>query len=110
MRLRSMRQVARAAGIADEQHLDVTELALAEAGFAVAEIELPHPVERFRVAERASGVEAGEKSFTPARERRRVVRTDLFDVHDAQVARRRHRVHERALRRDAAARKDVALD
>src|ERR1700678_2936626 len=93
-----------------QQHLDVADVALAKAAFAVAKVELPHPDEFFRVAEPAHELDVLEHPQAPVLQGLRVVRREVFEMDQAQITRARERIAQRCHRRDEAAGKNVLLD
>src|SRR5688572_4096593 len=90
-----------------EHHLRVAQGALAEARLAIGEVELPKPDEGVGIAERAHRGGIGQEALAPVRERRRIVRADVLEVDDTQVARRGHRTAQGRYGRNGATGEDV---
>src|SRR5688500_16852547 len=93
-----------------QQHLHVSDHALYETAFAVAEVVLPHAYEFLAVAEAADLHEVGAQVVPPVRQRGCIVRSDVVEVEQPQIAGARDGRTQRGNRRNAAAREDVALD
>src|ERR1044072_8960373 len=93
-----------------QQHLHVSDHALHETAFAVAEVILPHAYEFLAVPEAPHLHEVGAQVVPPVRQRGGIVRADVVEVEQPQIAGARDGRTQRGYRRNAAAREDVALD
>src|SRR5688572_11294119 len=74
-----------------EQHLYRAQLPFEETTLAVAEVVFPEPDEGIPEAEFAHPGQVAEEPFTPAPQRARVVRPDVFQVKNLEVAGAGHR-------------------
>src|SRR5208283_6003326 len=85
-RLQARKNWSNAAIGLGQEHLHVADIALAEAALAVAEVELPHTDEFFRVAERAHAFDIVEHPDSPVLQRLGVTGREVFEMEQPEIA------------------------
>src|SRR5262245_6737250 len=84
------------AGILGQDELDVAGVPLEKGGFAVGQVEIPHPDETVAESERPDAIHLAVKALAPGLQRARVVRADVFRVVERHRRDASHRLQDLA--------------